>query len=258
MNYTSGTHYRMIKNLSGGRGVVSERSRMAAKHRVAQTNIHDLKNRESGDKSAGSQKSTSKSEITSLIRDLKSYSKIATTSGEKLREIGEKLTATGKTTFFGNAEMSGATKAIVHRVKDFVNAYNTELSALTKLGGEENLEFVSKMKKYASDNESVLKEVGITVLKDGSLNIDNTKMDAATLENLKKAFNGESSFAGKVTALTEGIVSNVNTKLKSNMQILVNKMMNQAGAGTELPKGGSRKHSRYNYGSSGKYYSRRV
>lgn len=209
MSYTTGTNYRSIKNFSGGRGVVSHlRSASITKYSKTHTAANSSKT------------NTSSSSNAVLTTQLRTYSKIAKNSAEDIQKTGEKLTATGELSLFGKAEKSKSTKDVVSEATDFVNNYNNMLSSITKLGGTENKKFISELKKYAEDNKDVLKNVGITVLTDGSLTMNKKEMSAASLENLKKAFNGKDSFADKVTNLSSSIEENVEKKLKENLTIL--------------------------------------
>lgn len=209
MSYTSGTNYRRIKNFSGGRGVVSKlRSDSISKH----SNVKSSSN------SLSTPKNTSSNEV--LIVELKTYSKIAQNSTQDIQKIGERLIASGQNSLFDKAEKSHSTKNVVREAKDFVNNYNNMLSSVTKLGGKENKEFILKLKEYAEENVVELKNVGITVLKDGSLSMNRNQLSAAILEDLKKAFNGKDSFADKVINLSIEIEKNVENKLKENLEIL--------------------------------------
>ena len=210
MSYTTGTNYRSIKSFSGGRGVVSQlRSSSASGYKNTNTS-----------KTSSSGTGTSSSSNAVLATQLKTYSKIAENSADDLQKSGEKLTATGENSLFGKAEKSKSTKDVVSTATDFVNNYNNILSSITKLGGTENKKFVTELKNYAEDNKDALKNAGITVLTDGSLTMNKKEMNAASLENLKKVFNGKDSFADKVTNLSSDIEENVKKKLKENLLVL--------------------------------------
>ncbi|MHC1722625.1 MAG: hypothetical protein AB9836_05400 [Aminipila sp.] len=232
MSYTSGTNYRNIKSYSGGRGVVSHlRSSSASKYSKTNTKAAE----------DSTKTGTSSSSNRVLTTQLKTYSKIAQNSAEDIQKNGEKLTATGDSSLFAKAEKSKSTKDVVSEATDFVNNYNNMLSSISKLGGTENKKFISELKQYASDNKDALKNAGITVLTDGSLTMNKKEMNAASLENLKKVFNGKDSFADKVTNLSSDIEKNVEKKLKENLAIL--------GSGTTTSTSSSRNSSRHPSGS---------
>lgn len=201
--------YRSIKNYSGGRGVVSNlRASSLSRH----NNVRTSKN------SLITEKDSSSNRI--LTVELKTYSKIAQNSAQDIEKNGERLIATEENSLFDKAEKTGSTRHVVSEAKDFINNYNNMLSSITKLGGTENKKYISDLKKYAEENKDALKDVGITVLKDGSLTMNRKEMSSASLENLKKVFNGKESFAGKITQLSTDIGKNVEKKLKENLIIL--------------------------------------
>lgn len=211
MNYTS-TNYRNIKTYAGARGVVSQMSSRSAETRYNNITSSSILDSDSS--------SSSSSEITSLKNELKTYSNIATDAASNMQINGAKLVATGETSIFGNAETSGNTTTIVSKATEFVNDFNKMVSSLKKLGGEANLEFVSQLGEYAEADSEALSKIGITVLTDGSLTMNANILNEASLEDLKAVFNGEGSFADKVTQLSDDIQENVETKLQENLLIL--------------------------------------
>lgn len=211
MSYTTGTNYRSIKNFSGGRGIVS-------KLRTSQTSNYN--NIKTNSNLSSSEEDSSNNDI--LRVELKTYSKIAQNSASDIKKSGEKLVATKENSLFFIAEKTNNTKKVVSEATDFINSYNNMLSSIRKLGGTENKNFISQLKKYAEENSELLKNIGVTVLSDGSMTMNKNEMDEASLENLKKVFNGENSFADKVTTLSEDINKNVEEKLKENLIILGN------------------------------------
>lgn len=235
MNYTS-TNYRNIKNFSGARGIVSRMRSQSAETRYNNIKSSSILNSDSSS-SLGSDSS-----IASLRNELKTYSKIASDSASNMQTNGEKLVAEGEESLFGNAAKSGNTKSIVSRAEDFVNDFNNMISSLKKLGGDANTEFVSQLGKYAEADSEALGKIGITVLKDGSLTMNQNILKEASLENLKAVFNGNDSFAAKVTDLSDDIEKNVEKKLQENLLILAKNSSTYSNAS----------------GTSGSYYNKYV
>lgn len=209
MSYTTGTNYRSIKNFSGGRGIVS-------KLRTSQTSNYN--NIKTNSNLSSSEEDSSNNDI--LRVELKTYSKIAQNSASDIKKSGEKLVSTKENSLFFVAEKTNNTKKVVSEATDFINSYNNMLSSIRKLGGTENKNFISQLKKYAEENSELMKNIGVTVLSDGSMTMNKNEMNEASLENLKKVFNGDNSFADKVTNLSEKISKNVEEKLKENLMIL--------------------------------------
>ena len=216
-----GTNLRNIKAYSGGRGVVSKMVSGSAESRnanVTNSNILSQSNTTSSNSGA----------INALKAELNTYSTIAMDSAKGLGDEGKKLLATGEESIFGNAETSGKTAVIVGKATNFINDFNKVVSSLRKLGGSENVEYLNKLTKYAKDNGELLSKIGVTVLTDGSLTMNSNILKEASLEDLKAVFNGEETFAGKVTALSDSIRENVEKKLEENLVILAQKSLNSA------------------------------
>lgn len=214
-----GTNLRNIKAFSGGRGVVSKMvSSSAGTRNNYVTNSHLL--------SQSGTSSSNNAAIGALKAELTTYSTIAADSAKNLGEEGKKLLATGEESIFGNAEKSGKTTTIVGKATNFINDFNKVVSSLRKLGGSENTEYLKKLTAYAQDSSELLSKIGVTVLTDGSLAMNSNILKEASLEDLKAVFNGEETFAGKVTSLSDGIKENVEKKLQENLVILAQRSLN--------------------------------
>ena len=208
-----GTNLRNIKNYAGGRGVVSKMTSSSASTRnAAVTNSNIF--------SDSSASGTNSGNIAALKAELNTYSKIAMDSADNLKLNGNKLLATGEESIFGNAESSGSTTVIVNKGIEFINDFNKVMSSIRKLGGEKNSEYIKTLTSYANSNSELLSKIGVTVLTDGSLTMNSNILREASLEDLKAVFNGKDSFAGKVSAISEEIHDNVETKLQENLAIL--------------------------------------
>lgn len=209
---------RNMRSLAGARGLLSNLHRGIGRRRLGHSHLTPQMPHNRGNKKIEDIKERQSNEA--LKAELKSYSKIAMSASEKLTELGSKLVTEGSLSIFETAKKTGMVSNIVKKATDFINNYNNTISSMTKLGGKENLEMISKLKEYAKANEAEFAKAGITVLKDGSLRIDPNKLKDTDLETLKKLFNGKDSFGGKVTELGTKIKANVEKKLEENLKIL--------------------------------------
>ncbi|MBQ8596397.1 MAG: hypothetical protein IJ409_01275 [Lachnospiraceae bacterium] len=92
------------------------------------------------------------------------------------------------------------TEAIYSAVSDFVEDYN---SMLKEGGSSETTSIQNKMKSLVgitSANESLLSQVGITIGEDNSLSIDEEAFKSANMTTVKSLFNGNQSYAYRVSA----------------------------------------------------------
>ena len=62
--------------------------------------------------------------------------------------------------------------------------------------------YAKKLKNYANAENKELREIGITIKGDGTLELDEKKLKAADISQVKKLFTGEDGFAKKAVSYT--------------------------------------------------------
>lgn len=134
---------------------------------------------------------------------------------EELQKRAEKFVEDGEDNMFTKAKESGTTEEIEKAVKDLVESYNNTVAATTKAGGVLNEYYLQNIKELASGNNEALSNVGITLGKDGKLQIDEAKLKSAGVENLEKAFGADNSFTSKLAFLASRISENAEAGAKS-------------------------------------------
>lgn len=77
---------------------------------------------------------------------------------------------------------------IVEAVEKLVTNFNTVYENLTELSGTVNTMYATRIKNLAYSNKTKLAEAGVTQNKNGTLSIDEKKLKAATLDDLKAVF----------------------------------------------------------------------
>lgn len=111
----------------------------------------------------------------------------------KLKELADKLTGSS---IWTEAEELGDTSEVTEMAKDFVEQYNSLLKALDNTETGEG--YSKELSAIVSGNKDLLTKVGISVSDGGKLTIDEEVFSKASLDDLKKLFQGESSMAGKI------------------------------------------------------------
>lgn len=134
----------------------------------------------------------------------------------KLQDIFEKDTEN-----MTEEEASKYRTAVEEKITDFVNGYNSLIKSLDKESSGANGTYLKQLKEYFSRSSKALGEMGIKADSDGILSVDQELFKAAELSDLKSAFGGKGSFAGKVSARTEDIIANAETNLA-----ILNKSLN--------------------------------
>lgn len=136
--------------------------------------------------------------------------------GKKLQDILEKDT--------GNMTEEEAAKyrtTVEERITDFVDGYNSLIRKLDKENSGANGTYLKQIKEYFGRSSSLLGDMGIKADSDGILSVDKELLKSAELSDLKTAFGGNGSFAGKVSARVEDIIANAQTNLA-----ILNKSLN--------------------------------
>lgn len=113
-----------------------------------------------------------------------------------VRTQAEKLTSTDDQSLWSKAEKSGNKQEILKTVNEFVNHYNDMIGGMQKNGGSLNNIYRAQLNRTATANQSILKDIGISTKRDGTLVVDQNKLKGADVDKLKEAFGGSASFAG--------------------------------------------------------------
>lgn len=129
-------------------------------------------------------------------------------SSDKLSEAAKDLTTTGKDSLFVEKDITtkdengvettvkGYDKdAIFKKVSEFVDSYNSVLSAAGKSNNAKVLNTGANMTTMTAANEDMLAKVGITIGEDNRLSIDEKAFKEAGMSSVKTMFNGVTSYA---------------------------------------------------------------
>jgi hypothetical protein len=119
-------------------------------------------------------------------------------SAKSIQLYGEKLLSEESASLFSRAEATGQTKEVVTQVKAFVKEYNNMVKNMKKTDDTVNTYFAKELHSYIKEQESKLKEMGITIQADGTLQMQESVLDKAELSSLKDVFHGKNSFVKKV------------------------------------------------------------
>lgn len=129
-------------------------------------------------------------------------------SSEELSKYASSLLETEKDSIYDKAEESGSTSSIVSNVSKLVEEYNSTINQLNKAGGSMNEFYRQQLKAIPSSCKDVLKAIGITQQKDGSLSIDEKTLKSADTATLKKALGNDTGFASKIDFISGRVNKN--------------------------------------------------
>lgn len=99
--------------------------------------------------------------------------------------------------------------AINSAIKSFAEDYNEMISTLKNkaFGDTKYASLYKQFSNVADINKNALKNIGITVESDGSLSINETKLNNASSSSVEKLFQGKNSFASRVSTVASEVAS---------------------------------------------------
>jgi len=142
---------------------------------------------------------------------------------QKLKDAAELLEETAKAlgsdksdNIFAKAKESGDNSEVVKNIKTLIEQYNIAKKQLESSAASPiNAYYSQTLKQLASKNSEALSAVGITIGKDGSMSIDESKLNAADIEDLEALFGSKSEFIQKLEYLASHVSDNVSAEIES-------------------------------------------
>lgn len=135
------------------------------------------------------------------------------TSAASLRSHAQKLLNNSDNSLFAMAEKSGSSQNAVSEIVNFVDSYNSMLTAMQKEGGALNTVYVNQLTQSFSSGKDAYAAVGITADRNGTLHIDRDTLQKASIEDLKKAFQGTSSICYDASVRSIYVESNAESAI---------------------------------------------
>lgn len=118
---------------------------------------------------------------------------------KQVGEYAEALKTTEKDSIYDKARESGNTDQIVSNIKSFVKQYNNMLEDLEESGTASDRIFLTQLSGMSNSAERDLELTGVTRMADGTLVVDEEKLEAADVDTLEKVWGGN-GFSSKAAA----------------------------------------------------------
>lgn len=135
------------------------------------------------------------------------YQNMKNNAGE-LQSIASKLTDSGENSLFAKAEESGDKTLVTKQVKEFVDKYNGMVRNLRTSGERVDNSYLNQLSSYTMMYRSALQATGVTANKDGTLSVNDKTLSGAGMEQLKKAWGTETSFAARTSSAAANVQQN--------------------------------------------------
>lgn len=136
-------------------------------------------------------------------------------AAKNLESQSAKLNETGKGSVYEQARESGDAGEVQDEVQKLVSAYNGMLDRLRTDMSTMGRFYQQSLKEAAEENKDLLKLVGISLDKNGRMNIDKEKFKASDVTKLEGIFGAEGTLSSKLNMIAEKVADNAQANLKS-------------------------------------------
>lgn len=140
-----------------------------------------------------------------LDKNKKSKYEKLDTAADQLLQKTKAFTDKERDSLFAKAKESGKKTEICTNAKEMAEKYNETIQALQGSNDFLGQYYKKELLQAASQQVDKLEKIGITVEKDGTLQVDSKKMEEADIDTLEQVLGKEGSFSSRVEFLAEKI-----------------------------------------------------
>lgn len=160
--------------------------------------------------------SSSVGDINTLLNSLNrtGYEKLGK-QAEQLLQSANVFTVQGEESLFEIAKANGNKAEIYQSVEKLIESYNGTMKELQKTSDPLNQYYGQMLGEAVVENAAALKDIGITMEKDGTLSLDKSKLKAAEDESLEKALGLSGTFTKKVAFIASRVSENAQAGTQS-------------------------------------------
>ena len=102
---------------------------------------------------------------------------------------------------------------LIKNINNYVTTYNSTISALDNCGGSLKNSFSTEFVEAFKNKAEALNNIGITLSADGKLSVDQDKLKAAKVDDIKSIFNTASAYYKSIMSSTSSIDTIINKAL---------------------------------------------
>ncbi|MCI8373028.1 MAG: hypothetical protein HFI75_11670 [Lachnospiraceae bacterium] len=154
-----------------------------------------------------------KTSASSKLFQKDTYDKLEKTASG-LASAAQVFLAEDKDSVYAKAEESGSNDILYESIEKLVENYNKTADSLKKASGSLNDYYYHMLASAAESESSGLGALGIS-FKNGKLSVDEEKLKAASVEDMKKVFGPDSTFLTKVAFLAGRTADNAKSTSQS-------------------------------------------
>lgn len=136
-------------------------------------------------------------------------------AAERLEQYADSLCGTGDKSIYAKARESGDAAELYDEVEKMVSSYNGMLDKLrtdmTTLGRF----YQSSLKEAVEENKKGLKELGISIDKNGRMVVDKERLKSAGVDKVESVFGADGTLSSKLSLIAEKVADSAGANLKS-------------------------------------------
>lgn len=136
-------------------------------------------------------------------------------AAENLEQQAEKMKGTDGKSLYDQARESGDLTEVQGEAKKLVSAYNTMLDKLRTDMTTMGRFYQQSLKEAAAENKDALKSIGISLDKNGRMNIDQEKFKSADADKLESIFGADGTLSAKLNLIAGKVTESAEANLKS-------------------------------------------
>lgn len=136
-------------------------------------------------------------------------------AAENLEQQAEKMKGTDGKSLYDQARESGDLTEVQGEAKKLVSAYNTMLDKLRTDMTTMGRFYQQSLKEAAAENKDALKSIGISLDKNGRMNIDQEKFKSVDADKLESIFGADGTLSSKLNLIAGKVAESAEANLKS-------------------------------------------
>lgn len=136
-------------------------------------------------------------------------------SADRLEQYTGALNATDNKSLFEKAKKSGDATEVYEEVERMASAYNDLLGRMRTDTSTVGRFYYESLKGVVADNKDGLAALGISMDKNGRLNIDKEKLKAADLSMVESVFGAEGTLSSRLNLIAGKVSDSAQANLKS-------------------------------------------
>lgn len=201
------------------------------------------KNTTQVDKTVEAQKE-SYTEMKKMAAALQKYAKNFMETGENSlfakatpKEENPDVTLTEEEQKKEDEKVAANKKKLTSEMLDCIEDYNKMVTRMNKVNSSTMSMYLRQLKQYESTNYQSLKEIGVSIEKDGTLTVNEDKLKNAGVDELKKVFHEKGCFMERISYKSKNIQSNAEYNLSNLGNVYTSSSYGRSGTASSV--GGS-------------------